>query len=100
MALSHNRKEKIMLLFNRKLSIGVTLLAIFALSAPSVFAQPVPGGTLDPTTIPKYVQPLVIPPVMNNTGEDHQRLRHCGATVPAADPAGRALERRLTGMPG
>jgi len=31
-------------------------------------AQPLPGGTLDPTTIPKYVTPLVIPPVMKNTG--------------------------------
>lgn len=32
----------------------------------SAFAQPtyVPGGTLDPTTVPKYVTPLVIPPVM------------------------------------
>ena len=29
-----------------------------------MFSQPVPGGTLDPTTIPKYVQPLVIPPQM------------------------------------
>jgi FtsP/CotA-like multicopper oxidase with cupredoxin domain len=27
-----------------------------------------PGGTLDPLTIPKYVTPLVIPPVMNNNG--------------------------------
>ena len=27
-----------------------------------------PGGTLDPTLIPKYVTPLVIPPVMKNTG--------------------------------
>jgi len=26
-----------------------------------------PGGTLDPTTIPKYVTPLVIPPVMPAT---------------------------------
>jgi len=32
------------------------------------FAQPVAGGTVDPTTIPKYVTPLVIPPVMNNDG--------------------------------
>ena len=31
-------------------------------------AAPLPGGTLDPTTVPKYVTPLVIPPVMNNTG--------------------------------
>lgn len=27
-----------------------------------------PGGTLDPLTIPKYVTPLVIPPVMTNNG--------------------------------
>lgn len=27
-------------------------------------AEPVPGGTLDPLSIPKYVTPLVIPPVM------------------------------------
>ena len=35
-------------------------------SVSGVFAQAVPGGTLDPLTIPKYVTPLVIPPVMNN----------------------------------
>ena len=27
-----------------------------------------PGGTLDPLAIPKYIAPLVIPPVMNNNG--------------------------------
>lgn len=31
-------------------------------------AVPLPGGTLDPLTIPKYATPLVIPPVMNDTG--------------------------------
>jgi spore coat protein A len=31
-------------------------------------AVPLPGGTLDPLTIPKYVTPLVIPPVMKTTG--------------------------------
>ena len=35
---------------------------------PTVQALPLPGGTLDPLTIPKYVTPLVIPPVMNNSG--------------------------------
>jgi spore coat protein A len=45
------------------LSIGLTLAA-----ASSAWAQPLPGGTLDPATIPKYVIPLVIPPVMNDTG--------------------------------
>jgi FtsP/CotA-like multicopper oxidase with cupredoxin domain len=42
------------------------LLAGGASSAPG---EPVPGGTLDPTTIPKYVIPLVIPPVMDDAGE-------------------------------
>jgi len=40
-------------------------LTIFGMSAvrPAA-AAPLPGGTLDPLTIPKFVQPLVIPPVM------------------------------------
>jgi spore coat protein A, manganese oxidase len=33
-----------------------------------VVAQPLPGGTLDPTSIPKYVMPLVKPPAMPATG--------------------------------
>jgi FtsP/CotA-like multicopper oxidase with cupredoxin domain len=68
MAISHNRKEKIMLYFNRKLQIGAAILAICALSVPAALAQPVPGGTLDPLTVPKYVTPLVIPPVMDDAG--------------------------------
>ena len=35
---------------------------------PGASAAALPGGTLDPLTIPKYVTPLVIPPVMNNNG--------------------------------
>jgi FtsP/CotA-like multicopper oxidase with cupredoxin domain len=31
------------------------------------FAEPIPGGTLDPTTIPQFVTPLVIPPAMPRT---------------------------------
>ena len=54
--------------FKKGVVLGVTILAICALSVPAAFAQPLPGGTLDPLTIPKYVTPLVIPPVMNNTG--------------------------------
>jgi FtsP/CotA-like multicopper oxidase with cupredoxin domain len=54
--------------FKKVFVLAVAILAICTLSVPGVLAQPVPGGTLDPTTIPKYVQPLVIPPVMNNTG--------------------------------
>jgi FtsP/CotA-like multicopper oxidase with cupredoxin domain len=35
---------------------------------PTTAPGAVAGGTLDPTIIPKYVIPLVIPPVMNNAG--------------------------------
>ena len=31
-------------------------------------AAPLPGGSLDPTTIPKYQEPLTIPPAMPRTG--------------------------------
>ena len=47
---------------------GVLLLTPLALAVSSAMASPVTGGTMDPLTIPKYVTPLVIPPVMNNTG--------------------------------
>lgn len=33
-----------------------------------LFAAALPGGTLDPLTIPKYQQPLLIPPVMPRNG--------------------------------
>ena len=32
--------------------------------APTAWADPVPGGSLDPTTIPKYAASLTIPPAM------------------------------------
>lgn len=35
---------------------------------PATLVTPLAGGTLDPLSIPKYVTPLVIPPVMNNDG--------------------------------
>jgi spore coat protein A len=34
---------------------------------------PLPGGTLDPTSIPKYAMPLVISPTMPKTGTVNQR---------------------------
>ncbi|MEE4238830.1 MAG: hypothetical protein V2I51_19080, partial [Anderseniella sp.] len=40
------------------------LLTPLALAISAAQAAPVPGGTLDPLTIPKYVTPLVIPPVL------------------------------------
>jgi len=44
--------------------LGLLSMALLATAS----AVPLPGGTLDPTTVPKYVTPLVIPPVMTNTG--------------------------------
>jgi len=52
--------------FVTMLAIAVSLLATSGFT--TAFAQPLPGGTLDPNSIPKYVTPLVIPPVMNNDG--------------------------------
>lgn len=55
--------------------LGAALVAPLALGIAGTTAQPLPGGTLDPLTIPKYVTPLVIPPVMNNGGTaDHYAI--------------------------
>jgi hypothetical protein len=43
------------------------LLLSFLFAGPPVQAEPLPGGSLDPTSIPKYQQPLVIPPAMPRT---------------------------------
>ena len=53
------------------LGSSIVAVATFLCSTIIVSAAPLPGGTLDPTTIPKYVTPLVIPPVMKNSGTDH-----------------------------
>ena len=47
---------------------GVFICTPLVLGMQSAMAQPVPGGTLDPLTIPKYVTPLVIPPVLHDDG--------------------------------
>jgi spore coat protein A len=48
--------------------IGAVGMLLLSPGAGVALAQALPGGTLDPTTIPKYVTPLVIPPVMNTDG--------------------------------
>ena len=57
--------------FRRWSIFGAALLFLIAGSISGALAQPLPGGTLNPLTIPKYVTPLVIPPVMNNNGTAH-----------------------------
>jgi len=51
-----------------RLAAGIGLFLLAAWAVPQVWAQALPGGTLDPSTIPKYVTPLVIPPVMKDVG--------------------------------
>jgi spore coat protein A, manganese oxidase len=46
------------------------------MSAPAALAQ-IPGGTLDPTTVPKFQTPLLIPPVMPKAGTIDRR----GSTI-------------------
>ena len=55
-----------------------------------------PGGTLDPTLIGKYMTPMLIPPVMPKAGtikqqgwQERRLLRDLDEAVPAADSAGR-----------
>lgn len=50
------------------LEILALMGAIILASTVTLNAAPLPGGTLNPTTIPKYVTPLVIPPVMDDAG--------------------------------
>jgi len=47
--------------------VGVAMGILFAGNPYQVLAAPLPGGTLDPMLIPKYVTHLVIPPVMKQT---------------------------------
>ena len=60
-----------------RLANGQVAFVLSALAAAMSVAQgaPVPGGSLDPTTIPKYVTDLVIPGVMRKSddpGKDYQ----------------------------
>jgi spore coat protein A len=52
----------------RTLGFAGCAAAAVLLAGSAAFGQPLPGGSLDPTSIPKYVTPLVIPPVMENDG--------------------------------
>ncbi|OGO28814.1 MAG: bilirubin oxidase [Chloroflexi bacterium RBG_16_54_11] len=48
---------------------GTSLVAVLALRNKILHVQAaIPGGTLDPLTVPKYQTPLLIPPVMPKAG--------------------------------
>ncbi len=51
----------------RRAACAAVLACCIAFTAPSPGAAALPGGSLDPTTIPKYVTPLVQPPAMPKT---------------------------------
>ena len=54
------------------LAIGAAV-TLWSMTAEGLLAAPLPGGTLDPLTITKFVTPLIIPPVMptNGTGAEN-----------------------------
>ena len=65
--------------FTRRAFIKLCGAAGLALCLPmkwgtrTVYAAPIPGGTLYPLTVPKYVTPLLIPPVMPKAGTIKQK---------------------------
>jgi spore coat protein A len=54
-------------MLHRRVASTLVVLTIGAWKVPEALAQ-IPGGSLDPTTIPKYTHELVIPPAMPKTG--------------------------------
>jgi FtsP/CotA-like multicopper oxidase with cupredoxin domain len=51
-----------------RLAGAFAVVSAIAALASTAGAQPIPGGSLDPSTIPKFVAPLAIPPVMPARG--------------------------------
>jgi spore coat protein A len=56
--------------------LGALVMAAIVIlgSTGAAIAEPVAGGTLDPTTIPKYSAPLVIPPAMPTTSPGYYEI--------------------------
>jgi FtsP/CotA-like multicopper oxidase with cupredoxin domain len=64
-----------------KYAVGGTMLTLFGFDRRTGISRAIaqiPGGSLDPTTIPKYMTPLLIPPVMPKAGT---------ITMPGGKPA-------------
>jgi FtsP/CotA-like multicopper oxidase with cupredoxin domain len=70
------------------LSVAAALLG--GMVTTNTLAVPLPGGTLDPLTIPKYVSPLIIPPVMPRSPAFRGQAGGRGCTaIDAIDPTNR-----------
>lgn len=54
--------------------IGIGSIILFGFLATHLQAAPLPGGTLDPLTIPKFVTQLIIPPVMKYTNANNNYI--------------------------
>ena len=56
---------------------GTSMLSLYLATRSGglkqVFAAPIPGGTLDPLSVPKYKTPMLIPPVMPKAGKITQK---------------------------
>ncbi len=85
-----------MKLKKQKVLLGVLMLTPIVAGIQNASAVPVDGGTLDPTTIPKYVTPLVIPPVMRATGTEPDP--EFGGTRDVYDIAVRQFKQQI--LPG
>ncbi|MCC6126944.1 MAG: multicopper oxidase domain-containing protein [Pirellulales bacterium] len=53
---------------------GGGLLLPWVWTPRKIGAAPIPGGTLDPLAVPKFVEPLVIPPVMPPTATNYYEI--------------------------
>jgi len=75
----------------RLIGLGSVLALAFLITGAwilPVAAAPVPGGTLNPTTIPKYKQALPIPQVMPKTGT-------VGSTIDYYEIAARQFQQQI-----
>jgi FtsP/CotA-like multicopper oxidase with cupredoxin domain len=65
--------ERLRRIYRAPAITGALIACHVILGAASASAQALPGGTLDPLSVPKFVTPLVIPPVMDdaNTPDDY-----------------------------
>ena len=87
-----------MKLKKQKVLLGVLMLTPIVAGIQTASAVPLPGGTLDPLTIPKYVTPLVIPPVMNLTVVEQDPEKPIGETRDVYDIAVRQFKQQI--LPG